>query len=79
MGNYGYDEHQLLQLARERARELAADWRAANGPADRRKSQPAAPNPVAIAGGLVESARFGAGRTLIGLGTRLLPRREPCA
>jgi len=65
----GIDEYEQLRYARERARELRHDWQVANA---------TAPDSGKHAG-LIASARLGAGRTLIGLGTMLLPRREPCA
>ena len=73
MRPYGYDERELLRLAHERADDLARDWRLANTTTKRPRTQGAA------GGGILESARLGAGRTLIGLGTMLLPHREPCA
>ncbi len=72
----GLNEHEQLRYAREHASELRRDWRVANGKsADGTDANGARTAPK----GIVASARLGAGRTLIGLGTMLLPRREPCA
>ncbi len=72
----GLNENEQLRYAREHASELRHDWRMANGKAtDGTEAGGARMAPK----GIVASARLGAGRTLIGLGTMLLPRREPCA
>ena len=75
MRPFGIDEDERLRLARARAEELRVDWRQANGPSASERPEAAA----RARGGIIETARFGAGRTLIGLGTLLLPRNEPCA
>jgi hypothetical protein len=72
----GFDEREQLRYARQRAAELRHDWQMANGPS---RHDGEAPRAAATSAGLISSARSGAGRTLIGLGTMLLPRREPCA
>ncbi len=71
MRPYGIDDFDQLRIARERAAELRTDWQKANRHA-----------PVERDGGsngVIGSARTSAGRTLIGLGTALLPKHEPCA
>jgi hypothetical protein len=70
------DHYEQLRLARSRAAELRSDWQIANGAWSRRSRGEARADSL----GLFLSARAAAGRTLIGLGQRLVPREgRPCS
>jgi hypothetical protein len=74
MPPYQPDPNELLRLARARAEELRHDWQVANG--GRRFGGDA---PRQSSTGPLRAARAAAGRTLIGLGRRVLPvETEPC-
>ncbi len=74
MPPYQPDHNELLRLARARAEELRHDWQAANSA--RRFGVDA---PRRSSTGPLRAARAAAGRTLIGLGRRVLPvKTEPC-
>ena len=74
MPPYQPDHNELLRLARDRAEDLRHDWQVANGG---RRSGDEAPRRSFT--GPLRTARAAAGRTLIGLGRRVLPvETEPC-
>jgi hypothetical protein len=77
MRPFGVDHHEQLRLARSRAVELRSDWQSANGVPNQSSRDEAQ---AASRLGLFLVARAAAGRTLIGLGQRLVPgESEPCS
>lgn len=75
MRPFDVDVVEQLRLAGARAEELGAAWRTANGP-----SYGARPPAGRTRRNPLRLARKAAGRTLVGLGQRVMPAGvEPCA
>jgi hypothetical protein len=73
MRPFGIDDDQRLLLARERARDLRADWQRANGTGHRSGDR-------AIRPGLIGRIRLATGLRIAGAGLRVATRQsEPCA
>ena len=72
------DEKQYMQMIREHNEELRKDWLSANGAwANWRRRAGGLPGGVLR---VARAARVAAGRSLVGLGRRVLPGEiEPCS
>ena len=74
MRPFGIDENEQLRLASARAEELRAAWRTANPV----RMEPGHREETARTGAL-RAAREAAGRAIVRLGQRVLPKQiEPC-